>query len=303
MNQLNIHPLCLKVPASKPDSLAALRESMAKGYDDHFPIILYEGMILDGRNRYAIATELGQHPTAEEWKPSYEGDTPEEFVLRAAGRGRRDLSPVQLAALAAELMPTVKIEAKRNLDVNSDTPSLVTSSKRKGQDNSKRSTAKAATAAGVGENSVRVAAKAKATAPEVFKEMQAGTISVAAAAKKMAPPPPPPSLDTVTDAEGHQITDAKAAAAYLERHRFEEIGREIDRVRRMVKELGELPIGVCLDTQRIMTDLHNAKGDILAARPHVQCPHRNCKETCRSCEGRRWITKQLWMATAEEFKK
>lgn len=128
------------------------------------------------------------------------------------------------------------------------------------------------------------------------------TAASVAKARDAVIPPPPPALDTVTDAEGHQITDAKAAAAYLERHRFEEIGREIDRVRRMVKDLGELPIGVCLDTQRIMNDLHNAKGDILAARPHVQCPHRNCKETCRSCEGRRWITKQLWMATAEEFK-
>lgn len=63
------------------------------------PIYLFEGKIIDGRNRYRIAKELGLNdiPTQE-----YEGDNPVGFV-QSMNLHRRQLTPSQKAAAAAFL--------------------------------------------------------------------------------------------------------------------------------------------------------------------------------------------------------
>lgn len=62
------------------------------------PIYLFEGKIIDGRNRYRIAKELGLDiPTQE-----YEGDNPVGFV-QSMNLHRRQLTPSQKAASAAFL--------------------------------------------------------------------------------------------------------------------------------------------------------------------------------------------------------
>ncbi len=63
------------------------------------PIYLFEGKIIDGRNRYRIAKELGLDdiPTQE-----YEGDNPVGFV-QSMNLHRRQLTPSQKAAAAAFL--------------------------------------------------------------------------------------------------------------------------------------------------------------------------------------------------------
>lgn len=63
------------------------------------PVTLYEGKILDGRNRYRIAIELGLDdiPVC-----AYEGDNPSGFV-QSMNLHRRQLTPSQRAAAAAFL--------------------------------------------------------------------------------------------------------------------------------------------------------------------------------------------------------
>ncbi|EIZ1085923.1 hypothetical protein MPI44_004471 [Klebsiella oxytoca] len=63
------------------------------------PIYLFEGKVIDGRNRYRIAKELGLDdiPTQE-----YEGDNPVGFV-QSMNLHRRQLTPSQKAAAAAFL--------------------------------------------------------------------------------------------------------------------------------------------------------------------------------------------------------
>jgi hypothetical protein len=62
------------------DQLALLVEDMkSHGFDPRFPIVLYEGMVLAGRDRYRAALAAGVQPVFVELGP---GEDPEAFVVR-----------------------------------------------------------------------------------------------------------------------------------------------------------------------------------------------------------------------------
>jgi N6-adenosine-specific RNA methylase IME4 len=77
---------------------AALLDSMRSGYDETVPIVTYQGQILDGRNRYRAANELGITPPFTE----YTGDDPLGFVIRH-NLTRRHLNESQRAMVASRL--------------------------------------------------------------------------------------------------------------------------------------------------------------------------------------------------------
>lgn len=70
------------------------------------PIILYEGKILDGRNRYRCCLDLGREPIVEH----YQGSDPLAYVL-SLNLYRRQLSVAQRALIAAEFSSLRKGEA------------------------------------------------------------------------------------------------------------------------------------------------------------------------------------------------
>jgi ParB-like chromosome segregation protein Spo0J len=66
------------------------------------PIIMLEGTILDGRNRYRACKVAGIEPRFKRWVPRHEGDTPLAFVL-SRNVERRHLNDSQRAMIAARL--------------------------------------------------------------------------------------------------------------------------------------------------------------------------------------------------------
>jgi hypothetical protein len=94
-NALKPHELSEFYPMHDPARFADLVEGMKKsGYRDEFPIVVYEGKILDGRNRYNAALEAGVEP----YVVQFSGDDPVEFVMQA-NSNRRDLEPGQRVAI------------------------------------------------------------------------------------------------------------------------------------------------------------------------------------------------------------
>jgi ParB-like nuclease family protein len=97
---LEPHPLCGLFPVMDPEELQALADDM-KSNGQLEPIVLLDGKILDGRNRYLACKKAGREPIAVNYDMA--SGSPEEFVW-SKNAERRHLTPDQKRDLAAKLL-------------------------------------------------------------------------------------------------------------------------------------------------------------------------------------------------------
>ncbi|NML34912.1 ParB/RepB/Spo0J family partition protein [Paraburkholderia antibiotica] len=92
---LELHPLCTLFPRLSGAEFESLKDDIrANGLRN--PIVIHEGMILDGGNRYRACAEIGITPQTVK----FGGGNLVSFVL-SANLHRRHLSPGQQAAIVA----------------------------------------------------------------------------------------------------------------------------------------------------------------------------------------------------------
>jgi hypothetical protein len=104
-----LHDIVFSLPPMSPAEYEALKESIRGAGRLFVPIWTREGKIIDGLHRLRACKELGVTPTFEECRG--EGSVIEHVVgLNCA---RRHLTPAQRAAMAVELLPHYKQEARR----------------------------------------------------------------------------------------------------------------------------------------------------------------------------------------------
>ena len=93
--KLELHPLCTLFPRIEGAEFEALKADIASN-GLRQPIVIHDGFILDGGNRYRACIELGIEPEIIE----FDGSNIVSYVLSANLR-RRHLSPGQQAAIVA----------------------------------------------------------------------------------------------------------------------------------------------------------------------------------------------------------
>jgi hypothetical protein len=181
------HPIADVWPMMEEDKLSELADDIRKN-GQLVPVWLYEGKILDGRNRYAACKIAGVEPKTKD----YTGDEPTAFAVAMNDR-RRHMNKGALAAVAAELEPFFAEDAKRRQKHHGGTapgkpktlPEKVPEVK-KGDGDARKA---AAVSIGVNDRYVSDAKKVKQEAPEVFERLKAGKITLQDAKREVAKKP------------------------------------------------------------------------------------------------------------------
>ena len=130
------------------------------------PIWLYEGKILDGRNRYRACQIADVEPRFMK----YVGDNPLQFVI-SCNLHRRHLTESQRAVIAAK-MANMKQGARTDLQPSANLPKVI-------------SQPEAAKMFNVSERTIRSIKAVEREAPELIPEIEAGGITAHQAIKKI----------------------------------------------------------------------------------------------------------------------
>lgn len=185
------HPIAAIFPMIPEQELGDLAASIAK-HGQRDPIILLEGKILDGRNRYRACQLAKVEPAVRVFDPKQDGGSPLALVLDL-NLTRRHLSTGQRAAIAASCLKYEE-EQKPKIEVLPDppkqeetnlaggkiiTPKKEEPKKEEPKPEAKKTTNKEAAAkAGVSQRSLVTAKKIEKENPELFAKVQSGEITL-----------------------------------------------------------------------------------------------------------------------------
>lgn len=172
------HPYSEHFPLMADAQIAELAEDIRVNGQIN-PIWIYEGMILDGRNRYRACVMAGVKPMTQE----YRGDRPLAFAWSCNGV-RNHYTSGQRAASAAEIMPELMREAKKRQGTRNDKKNFVEQIPQsiKARDEAARIT-------GTNPKYVDAAVKIKDQSPDTFAKLKAGTITLQDAKREAARKP------------------------------------------------------------------------------------------------------------------
>jgi ParB-like nuclease domain len=98
---LEPHPLADRFPLIEGEEFDHLVDDI-RTHGQREPIVLHEGKILDGRNRYRACLEAGKQPKVRQFDPRTEG-SPEAFVI-SVNLKRRHLTSKQKREFILELL-------------------------------------------------------------------------------------------------------------------------------------------------------------------------------------------------------
>jgi hypothetical protein len=178
---MKAHPIANVWPMLDDDKLNELAEDIRQ-QGQLQPIWTFDGMILDGRNRFEACRRAEIKPIIMEYK----GDEPTAFAVSLNDR-RRHMGKSALAAVAAELEPHFAEDAKRRQVRKPKAESVV--EKVPQQTAASKAREEAAKSVGVNDRYVQDAKKVKAEAPEVFERLKAGKITLQDAKREVAKKP------------------------------------------------------------------------------------------------------------------
>jgi hypothetical protein len=184
------HPIADVWPMMDADKLQELADDIGKN-GQLVPVWIYEGMILDGRNRYAACKMAGIEPKTQ----TYTGDEPTAFAVSMNDK-RRHMNKGQLAAIGAELEPFFAEDAAKRKKETEGRPKkeqekpaqkvAQVSEAEKPFERNPEARKEAAKSVGVNHRYVQEAKNIKQESPEVFDRLKAGKITLQDAKREVA---------------------------------------------------------------------------------------------------------------------
>lgn len=199
------HEFANLFPWMQSEALDALREDI-RAHGVREAVVFFDGAILDGRNRYMVARELGlPYPRREFGSRPSDGMDPLAFVV-SHNLARRHLSESQRASIAARL---ANMEQGRPTGKPANLPLLGDAH----QEPARVTQADAARLLNVSERSVRAARQVQeGGAPELVAALDAGAVAVSTAADLTALPKTQ-QAEIVAKGEAEILAAAKAIRA------------------------------------------------------------------------------------------
>lgn len=162
-----LHPLCTLFPRLNGAEFEALKEDI-KVNGLRQPIVIHDGMILDGGNRYRACVEAGVDPEVIE----YSGGNIVSFVL-SANLHRRHMTPGQQAAIVASAQDWSKAQSVGNPQLR-NVAQLETAKDR-------------AIQSGASHRTQQMADKVAKADPELAKKVAHGEITLPKAVESISP--------------------------------------------------------------------------------------------------------------------
>ena len=298
MKDYEFHPIADAFPLMEGDEFTALAEDVdTNGLRD--AIVLYQGKILDGRNRYRACIAGKCKPAFAE----YEGDDPVSFVT-SKNMHRRHLTTGQRTAAAAALVLLATRYVAESANLQEQLP-------KEGE-----LVERYADELKVSPRGVRDAVKVLESGSEQIKEaMKNGEVKPSDAAAVANLPKSEQNAALKAKREGDSSTLREAVGDKEEKPLVDELGgtlpkpaipawkeigvyhlacRHLDDLIHEVEELRKLPPGLCIHGPTIDTALRNAKSELVAKKPYCVCPYCKIgKSDCKGCRGRGWVYKQM----------
>jgi ParB-like chromosome segregation protein Spo0J len=177
--QLQPHPLAETIPGMTKNEYQVLKADI-ENHGLREPIILLDGKILDGRNRYRALIEIGMPISDEyfsEFDPKSDGEDPASFV-RSRNLKRRHLKPEQYAVLAYKLVqPHLRGKGRPKKGADEKFPVA------RNILPAKQITAEVADEVGATPGSIRDVKSIANKAPELLPEIEQGRLSIASGLK------------------------------------------------------------------------------------------------------------------------
>ena len=187
------HALNIFPEANEEDFNRLLEDIRNNGFDQSQPVIVYEGAILDGWNRYRACQAIGISPAIK----TFDGDQSAALQLVMRTNKRRNLNKGQWATIAVEAEDVLaviaeRVEKERREKIaasrQDETRQIIAPSEK---DDGKTAT-KAAELFNTNRTYVNQAAKVKSEAPEAFEKVKAGKMTLQDAMKEVARKPTEP---------------------------------------------------------------------------------------------------------------
>ena len=255
---MEFHPIANIFPMMGDEELGELADDIVENLL-HQPIVIYEGKILDGRNRYRAwcdscgADELPReyfedikiYPSGEPAVTDYEGDDPLSYVL-SLNLHRRHLTASQRAALAAEIA-NMAHGGDRKSDQSTKTDFDVT-------------TEQAAEMLNVGRSGVFEAKKIQRESPEHFDKVKSGELSLQQAKREVTIEAHGVEIKSISDFDkaAKESSEVKAVNAW---HNIYNAQRKIVvDFHRIYSQIGKDPLCQALRENDMMGDCDDMLG-------------------------------------------